>query len=149
LQLSEESVNFFGEITTKVWKYVFLIFVNGGATLSLYLIYRSIALYKHLSFWMPDIVAQMEWIETISITSTVILAQLVLVSVFIAIPFGAAAAISPIAGLISLIWVVIMLIAIRSVSVCEEHSEIILQRHSKRIFAEATTARQKQEESRS
>jgi hypothetical protein len=145
LTLSEESINFFGVTTTKVWKYMFLICANGAAVESLYLIFRSVSLYKHLSFWMPDIVAQMDWVETISITSTVVLAQIVLFLVLLAIPFGAAAAISPIAGLISTIWVIVILISMRLTSMDEERSEILLQRHTRRIFAEsaasATTAK--------
>lgn len=99
LSLSDESIRFFGLKGAKVLKYLFLAFVYGAAFLSLHLIHRSVTLYKHLSFWMPDQVSQMEWVQTVSITSTVVISQLILFLVMVAIPCGAAAAISPIAYL--------------------------------------------------
>lgn len=134
LQLSAESIAFFGLIPVKVFKYLFLFCVNGSAVFSLYLIFRSVMLYKHLSFWMPDLVAQLEWVQNISITSTVIISQVVVFLVALALPFGAAAAISPIAGCISAIWVLLVFLYNRDTHFIEEQSELLLQKNTRRIL---------------
>ena len=131
---SEESLNFFGEVLIKIFKYIFLAMVNTSVMTSLLLVFRSVQLYKHLSFWMPDIAAQMEWVKEISITSTVLTACVVVQLALVSIPFGAATAISPIAGLISLVSYIIILIWSRDILYVEERSELLLQRHAKRIL---------------
>lgn len=132
---SEESVEFFGTVGAKWLKYTFLVFVNGSVMMSLLLIFRSIQIYKHLSFWMPDITAQLEYMEEVSITSIVIIANLVVWLSVLSIPLGAATAISPNAGLISTIFVALMLVAVREVTYLEERTELILQRNARRILS--------------
>lgn len=132
--LSQDSIDFFGDTATRFFKYIFLACVNISVTLSLLLIFRSVTLYKHLSFWMPDLTAQLEWIQQVSITSTVVIAIIIILTAAVSIPFGAAAAISPIAGLISTISVLLTLCIARDVGFVEDKSELLLQRHAKRVL---------------
>lgn len=136
LPVADESAAFFGDYIVRIFKYVFYVCINISVVLSIYIISRSVALYKHLGFWMPDIQAQLAWIQKISITSTILYSLAVLNSAAIAIPFGAAVSISPIAGLISAISVVTMFILVRDIMLVEEKSEYLLQQSVKRILRE-------------
>lgn len=99
--ISSESVAFFGETTTIVFKYIFITFINATVMLSLSVIFKSIFMYKHLGFWMPTARYKILWMQQFSVIPVVIVAQTVLITAAVSIPFGAAAAISPVAGAIS------------------------------------------------
>ena len=100
---SMSSTDYFGEYYVTILKYIFITIINISVGLSLSVIYRSVFYYKQLGFWMTTPRAKLIWIERSSIVSLVGSAQIVIISAVISIPFGAASAISPVAGLISLI----------------------------------------------
>lgn len=133
-EISTTSVAFFGKALTLGWKYMFLVLVNLSVMLSMFLILSSLQLYKYLGFFMPNEEAQLEWTRVTPITSSVIQTNLVIYVTLVAIPFGAAAAISPIAGLISTICLLLILLAIRWIMFIEERTELILKKHAIRIL---------------
>lgn len=135
ITVSKESRQFFGDDAIQSFKYTFLTLVNASVMFSLLLILRSIQLYKHLSFWMPDVTAQLEWVQEVSTTSTIVTAVYVVLLAFAAVPFGAAITISPGAGLISAICCVCFLLLLRDILYIEEKSELLLHRHARRIIS--------------
>lgn len=136
LSPSQESIDFFGDTTVRVFKYLFLICVNISVFCSLFMIFLAVSFYKHLGFWMPDIQAQTEWMKQVSITPPIVICAAVVHAAGIAMPFGAAVAISPIAGLISSCLLIALWLGTRYVMYIEEHSEIVLQRATRRILEE-------------
>eukprot|EP01033_Poteriospumella_lacustris_P006167 gene6167-4428_t len=132
--LSTTSKLFFGRSVTLGLKYMFLLLVNLSVMLSMFLILSSLQLYKYLGFFMPNEEAQLEWTRTTPITSSVIQTNLVVYVTIVAIPFGAASAISPIAGLISTVCLLLMLVAVRWIMFVEERTELLLKKYAMRIL---------------
>jgi hypothetical protein len=133
-ELAEVSIRYFGLETAKIFKYIFIAGVNLAVFASLFMITTAVTLYKHLGFWMPDLQSQLEWIHHISVTPIVLACGFVVNCCTLSIPFGAAAGISPVAGLFSLACVALFFIGYRFLTYIEEKSELVLQSAARRLL---------------
>jgi hypothetical protein len=95
------SVNFFGNGLCDVIYYLMFIAITISTFGSLLLIFASLRIYTHLAFWLCTTKSKLKYLSEVSMAYIAILANLVLFSAMAAIPFAAAIIVSPGAGLIS------------------------------------------------
>lgn len=128
LTISQKTIDFFGYSCAQAFYYIFLILVNVIVIASLYVIFIAIHMYKHLSFWMSTPKAQLSWIgkSNMRIVAFIVTGSTILDLLAAVIPFGAVSFGGPIAGLISLIVVLIFFLMMFDFMVAEECTQRIL-----------------------
>jgi len=125
--ISDESIEYFTEDGCNTMFNIFFILVTAGFYMSCLTVISSIFKYKQLSFWMANIELKSIYVEKLSLTALIILATGMLPgSIMIAVPFGSAIFISPVAGLSSLIILLLTAIYNFVVNVREEAIACIL-----------------------
>ena len=134
--ISDSSLEFFGEEGCKVIWYIYYILVVAGFYISCLSVMQSISTYKQLSFWMSTPAVQLEYTQKISIVGLIIMSTTVLpISIMCAVPAGAAVFISPEAGLISIILMALAYIYyLIVVGASEARGTLILHQELKRIL---------------
>ena len=101
--INDSSIELFGRDGACIIKHFYFALIFFCVLLSLCIIYQSMLQYKQLVFWMPDQAAKMRWIHTFSLVQIVLLGEIIQSVIIITIPVGAAVAISPVAGLLGLV----------------------------------------------
>lgn len=134
------SEEFFGSIGSYVLKHIFYFLIYACIVVSLCILFQSMIQYKQLMFWMPDMPSKMKWINKFSLLQLVFLGQIIQLLVVSAIPFGAAVAISPLAGLFGVIAVLLFAGFVGMNLLREDLCVTLLWQEAKRIVEGADTA---------
>lgn len=134
--ISDSSLEFFGESGCKVLWYIYYILVVAGYYISCLSVVQSISTYKQLSFWMSTVQSKLEYTQKISIVGLIIMSTTILPgTIMIAVPAGAAIYVSPEAGLISIILLVFSCIYfLKEVSGAEAKAVVLLHLELRRML---------------
>lgn len=132
--LSSSSIDFFGYTVTLCCKYLFLACVNFSLMTSLGVIHRSVTQYKLLNFWMVSASSKLLWMKQNTLVPLIISVNFAIGCIAISVPLGAAAAISPIAGLISLLAMAWFWIQYFFIALAENDSYRLLQNDAKQLL---------------
>ena len=134
--ISETSLEFFGDEGCSVIWYIYYILVVAGFYISCLSVMQSISTYKQLSFWMSTQQTKLEYTQNVSIVGLIILSTTILpATIMLAVPAGSAIFISPQAGLISIILLFIaFLYVLHEVSLSEAKATVLLHLELKRIL---------------
>jgi hypothetical protein len=112
LEPAESTIEFFGEITAKVFGYLYHILITLCLFLCLDVIFQTICAYKWLNFWMVS--SEMKLFAGRRFNNTLVVniigaGQAILWLIPCSVPFGCVTYISPIAGAYSLVILLLMM----------------------------------------
>jgi hypothetical protein len=104
ITISLESKNFFNNITINIFSYIHYCCIYFSLMQSLSLIFQASRYYLHLTVWMSNNELKYLYIKTVPIKTFIITSNSIIKYIIISLPFRIAVSVSPITGLISLLF---------------------------------------------
>jgi hypothetical protein len=107
---SNESVAFFGDDQILVMLVFYAVFMYTSLFFSIWVTYMTLHYYLHITIWMPTLALKMWYVcELDTLPAVALVTHGCILASALALPFGIAVVITPAAGLIALVFDVIML----------------------------------------
>jgi hypothetical protein len=115
---SSDSLKFFGYYGFWTVFYIYYTFILAALVNSMALIYHSARMYLHLSMWMPTLELKVWYITKISLVPIIEMSMSSVVFSGLAIPFGVAVFVTPLASLFAIIAVGVCAYSIWHIEIC-------------------------------